>query len=581
MEAPYTSERQGASGQGAQWIFGSSKFSDEDHARIQEALNTALSWDQINSRQGCGGKKVHYLAGHTVVENANKIFGFDGWDSSILHLSVDYVEKTSDGKWTAAATAIVRVALKNGVGHEDVGNAHLKDRDKGEVLERAKKAAVTDATKRALRLFGDHLGGNMSNKEGLKDVERNHKQDQRALKARQGHESAGRSAHASPRQQLQPQQKQNSYPLQKSHHEQQQGLQHQHQQPIRASKVETSREGREAGHRTPPVLVGPDCVQTEPGSRMNHDARQLPPRQPFPLQSRQKPQSPRQQQHQNQQQQQQRHQEQPQGAANPCGVPPENPRNPATSSSVLGAVSCVSNSSPRLQPRGSSGDQLAHSGVSKPVSSETTPATFGRTLRESSPNVGFPTAAIDGVGPWESPVDGRGSGSGSGSLSSGNPGGAGGVGEGPIFLHSNSPVFEYSVGGGRTGSSSATTPATRPVGSASGRAAAGTVAGKGMEDDFGLSQDYASAFLEIDSAIQRHTTSLSSGSCQSAGSAVGTKIGNDKMPPRRQSSGAGEGYGGEGGGGHVVGERSRGRTIQQGQLAGNKRFREQSSRERA
>ena len=126
--------------------------------------------------------------------------------------------------------------------------------------------------------------------------------------------------------------------------------------------------------------------------------------------------------------------------------------------------------------------------MSKPVSSETTPATFGRTLRESSPNVGFPTAAIDGVGPWESPVDGRGSGSGSGSLSSGNPGGAGGVGEGPIFLHSNSPVFEYSVGGGRTGSSSATTPATRPVGSASGRAAAGTVAGKGMEDDFGLSQ---------------------------------------------------------------------------------------------
>ena len=26
-----------------------------------------------------------------MVENANKIFGFDGWDSSILHLSVDYV----------------------------------------------------------------------------------------------------------------------------------------------------------------------------------------------------------------------------------------------------------------------------------------------------------------------------------------------------------------------------------------------------------------------------------------------------------------------------------------------------------
>lgn len=36
-------------------------------------------------------KKVSYLAGHTVFENANKVFGFAGWDSSILHLSVDYV----------------------------------------------------------------------------------------------------------------------------------------------------------------------------------------------------------------------------------------------------------------------------------------------------------------------------------------------------------------------------------------------------------------------------------------------------------------------------------------------------------
>lgn len=51
------------------------------------------------------------------------------------------VERTEDGRhWTAAATAIVRVALSNGSGHEDVGNAHLKDKDKGEVMERAKKA---------------------------------------------------------------------------------------------------------------------------------------------------------------------------------------------------------------------------------------------------------------------------------------------------------------------------------------------------------------------------------------------------------------------------------------------------------
>lgn len=51
--------------------------------------------------------QVNYLAGHTVIENANKAFGFNGWDSSILHLSTDYVSgnKTNStyvlsGCWT-------------------------------------------------------------------------------------------------------------------------------------------------------------------------------------------------------------------------------------------------------------------------------------------------------------------------------------------------------------------------------------------------------------------------------------------------------------------------------------------------
>ncbi|CAM9816865.1 unnamed protein product, partial [Ectocarpus fasciculatus] len=235
----YNAERQGASGQGAQWIFGTDKFSDEDHARIQQALNTALSWDQINSRPGGGGKKVPYLAGHTVIENANKVFGFAGWDSSILHLSLDY--KSEDGRfWMAGATAIVRIALANGCGHEDVGNSHMKDRDKGEVLSRVKKAAVTDAKKRALRLFGAQLGSQMMDKEGLKETEITHKQNQRELKANQQREARMRKE----QQQLQQQQQQQQshpdqtggsprsgvYPAGRPPPQQQQHQQQQHQQ---------------------------------------------------------------------------------------------------------------------------------------------------------------------------------------------------------------------------------------------------------------------------------------------------------------------------------------------------------------
>lgn len=36
MSQPYSAERPGASGQGAQWIFGTTKFTEEDHKRIQE-----------------------------------------------------------------------------------------------------------------------------------------------------------------------------------------------------------------------------------------------------------------------------------------------------------------------------------------------------------------------------------------------------------------------------------------------------------------------------------------------------------------------------------------------------------------
>lgn len=36
MSHPYSAERPGSSGQGAQWIFGTTKFTEEDHKRIQE-----------------------------------------------------------------------------------------------------------------------------------------------------------------------------------------------------------------------------------------------------------------------------------------------------------------------------------------------------------------------------------------------------------------------------------------------------------------------------------------------------------------------------------------------------------------
>ena len=49
--------------------------------------------------------------------------------------------------------------------HEDIGYGTSKDNDQGQAIERAKKAAVTDARKRALRCFGEFLGNSLKHKD--------------------------------------------------------------------------------------------------------------------------------------------------------------------------------------------------------------------------------------------------------------------------------------------------------------------------------------------------------------------------------------------------------------------------------
>lgn len=73
----------------------------------------------------------------------NFFFPF-GLTSQVLTLDVDYSKQDRD-KWIVGSSALVRVTLKNGAFHEDIGYGVSKDSDQGAALERAKKAAVTDA----------------------------------------------------------------------------------------------------------------------------------------------------------------------------------------------------------------------------------------------------------------------------------------------------------------------------------------------------------------------------------------------------------------------------------------------------
>lgn len=73
----------------------SPKASHESAAKIaalQANLNRQLGPEYLSQRPGpAGGPKLTYAEGWKIINLANEIFGFDGWSSSIINLTVDFV----------------------------------------------------------------------------------------------------------------------------------------------------------------------------------------------------------------------------------------------------------------------------------------------------------------------------------------------------------------------------------------------------------------------------------------------------------------------------------------------------------
>ncbi|KAF5895454.1 DNA repair protein RAD52 isoform X1, partial [Clarias magur] len=110
---------------------------------------------------------VCYIEGHKVISLANEMFGYNGWSHSISQQNVDFVDLIN-GKFYVGVSAFVKVQLKDGSFHEDVGYGVSEGlKSKALSLEKARKEAVTDGLKRALKCFGNALGNCILNKEYL------------------------------------------------------------------------------------------------------------------------------------------------------------------------------------------------------------------------------------------------------------------------------------------------------------------------------------------------------------------------------------------------------------------------------
>ena len=137
-------------------------FSSEQLAALSAPL------DRANVRQREQGRsRVSYLEGWQVIAEANRIFGFDGWQRQTIAVRCVAQAERLIGReqkpgWGVTYTARVRVTVTAGgltpLIREGSGAGHGIDVDLGQAHESALKEAETDAMKRALMTFGNPFG---------------------------------------------------------------------------------------------------------------------------------------------------------------------------------------------------------------------------------------------------------------------------------------------------------------------------------------------------------------------------------------------------------------------------------------
>ena len=114
-------------------------------AALQAKLNQKLGPEYISTRPGPGGgPKLIYAEGWKVINLANEVFGFNGWSSSITSLTTDFIDNNEETKRVnVGVSAIVRVTLRDGVFHEDVGYGMVENqKSKGAALDKVRGKLV-------------------------------------------------------------------------------------------------------------------------------------------------------------------------------------------------------------------------------------------------------------------------------------------------------------------------------------------------------------------------------------------------------------------------------------------------------
>jgi DNA repair and recombination protein RAD52 len=120
----------------------------------KKILNAPLDKKHVKDPDASKGIYGSYLEGWHVINELNRIFGFDGW-SYTIDLRQDALDKSNN--WEAAYSCICTLTVGDVV-RQAVGFGSGFGKKVGQAIEGATKEAETDAIKRAARTFGNPFG---------------------------------------------------------------------------------------------------------------------------------------------------------------------------------------------------------------------------------------------------------------------------------------------------------------------------------------------------------------------------------------------------------------------------------------
>lgn len=127
-------------------------FTDEQIDLLNKPLNSAF----VSTRKQSSAT-LSYIEGHHAIREANRIFGFGGWERHTVYCKEVCRYQNANGNQVVGYEAKVAVTVQ-GVTREGTGHGQGISKQLFDAIEGAAKEAETDAMKRALMTFGDQFG---------------------------------------------------------------------------------------------------------------------------------------------------------------------------------------------------------------------------------------------------------------------------------------------------------------------------------------------------------------------------------------------------------------------------------------